>query len=292
MPPRLFYSVYRELLAALSSARQPCIVAVDGSRVRVPPSLAASSFRAREGRGRHVRRVRLLSCATDVSTGRVLDYRFGPGMDERAHAGQLFDSLPPGSIAIFDRGYFSRALVEAAWVRGIYVIMRVRRNACAEVTEWVQQGQLQQTAISVGCVPCSLARFVHDGHTYHCLTTAPLDVDELQRLYKLRWEVEIAFKCLKHVFGTRAMRTTSLTVFCHLLDVAILCHTASSWGVAARMLPPIQYPYLHPGCRRTRVAGAGQSTPWRWPPRLVRHRHDRALLWGRGGYAAGRNGAR
>jgi hypothetical protein len=161
----------------------------------------------------------------DVRLQQWRDFRFLPDANEHCSVqGRLLLSLlAPGSLLLFDRGYFSFPWLDELTRRGYWWVCRLRthtrytlihvsfqspilfdglvwlggeRNQAAGAVRLVQirwRGQCYQYVSNV-CDPCRLS------------------AAEIVRLYGRRWDIELAFRLLKEHLGLRLLWSSKLVV--------------------------------------------------------------------------------
>ena len=135
----------RPFLRHLRPPGKPLCLAVDGCKMRVPPNMAAHGFTGMwhaNGAGPHL----LLTAVVDVSTDLIVAYDISPSLNERAALCRLVcqGSIPPGSILLADRGYFSFQTWRCLEEHDINMVFRVKRTACKEVGQALKNPHRQQ----------------------------------------------------------------------------------------------------------------------------------------------------
>ncbi len=217
LPVGSFDRVQRHLLSRFSHAAGRRVLAVDGSKVRVAPSLMQEGFRTQrkcvDERGKH-HPLALLTCVLDVHTRLPVAYSVRSSFDERAAIIELLPQLRQGDVLVCDRGYFSHTLVACARSCGIHVLLRLRRNADKRVQQWIEAGA------AVGPHPRlhgKLFKYTAQGSPFYCFTTCvDVPLTTLQDWYRLRWTVECYFKVMKTDLCLRGIRcrTSKLPLHC------------------------------------------------------------------------------
>ena len=126
-------------LQQLRPPGHPLCLAVDGCKMRVPPNMAAQGFTGMwrpNGAGPQM----LLTAVVDVQTDLIVAFDTSSSLDERAALRRLVrrGNIPPGSIVLADRGYFSFCTWKCLHEHGIKAVLRVKRKACREVQNALQ----------------------------------------------------------------------------------------------------------------------------------------------------------
>ena len=200
----------------------------------------------------------LLTAVVDVTTDVIVGFDMSPLLDERAALHRLIHKgcIPPNSILLADRGYFSQSVWVLLNQCRIKAVLRVKKTACREVNGAVSN--LQRTfrtsvfgyesqvtvwsarddGILKGAVPTSnppwcashqvqstpLHRYPTT-HDWILLSNAVLPVTTAVSLYCMRWRVETVFRTLQTYLGLGLNRGKATSIF-HTVGAACLAHTA------------------------------------------------------------------
>jgi hypothetical protein len=225
MPAGFFKHLNRKMQTQRSPGTR--VVAIDGSKVHVHPSYGSEGYKSTSCRD-YTRRLMLLSSALDVHTRTCYDVQISKKFDERACATSHMDSLSRGDTMIFDRGYFSFAMLKAANDKGLRAVFRVRINACRSIKYFYQQPITYRRVMLIDngtLTPMWLFKYLLDGVKYVCATNFDASVKEVQCLYKLRWRVESSFKRLKGVLNLEKSHSRTPTGFIQEVEARILFDT-------------------------------------------------------------------
>lgn len=194
----------------------PNIYAIDGSKVHVSPILATQGFKSRTNNKQVSRPAKrpicMLSSIVNVKTGCCLDFRVTKHFNERKAAIKLFESVNPNDVLLFDRGYFSKEMVNQMNERGINFVMRLKCDAFKGVKQFLNNNKLTKN-VMVSSVKCRLVKYTISGKKYVCLTSLSSNNKEIKDLYAMRWKVEQHFKRLKsylHLDKTQSKTTKTL----------------------------------------------------------------------------------
>ena len=225
------------------------VIAGDGSRVELPRTVSNEAVyspkrkksKGKSGRGKKnkgqgkVKRQSAQSIAKKanspqiwltlfwhVGTGLPWAWRSGPsGSSERDHLQEMLSELPQNSLITADAGFmgyeFWRAVIEA----NQSFVIRVGAN----VKLLKKLGYARQYDNTVYLWPNSAAKknlpplvlrvvSVHDGKNPMCLVTNVLSKKRLSdqqvaKIYKARWGIELFFRTFKQTFGRRKLRSHS-----------------------------------------------------------------------------------
>ena len=129
---------------------------------------------------------------------------------------------------IFDRGYFSLAMLNAANEKGLRTVFRVRSNACRSVKFFYNQSATFRKVMMIrdgDLTPMWLYKYYIDGVKYVCATNFESSVKCVQSLYKLRWRVESSFKRLKSVLNLEKSHSRTAVGFAQEVEARILFDT-------------------------------------------------------------------
>ena len=126
-------------------------------------------------------------------------------------------ALRPGDVVVFDRGYYSFALLHACARRGLHPVFRLQANASGLVRDFIQSDDAdrtvpveptqtapqQQPDAVLQPVPARFVKYTAGGNDYTLATTL-LDRKRYSRhaladLYHARWGVEEHYKLVKRL---------------------------------------------------------------------------------------------
>ena len=110
--------------------------AVDGSKLNLPRPLVASGYRTPSPTAYYPQG--LLSCLYRLHTRLPIDFGLHAHADERRAARLHLDALAPGDVVVYDRGYYSFALLHAHAERGLHAVFRLQRNANTAFKAFIQ----------------------------------------------------------------------------------------------------------------------------------------------------------
>jgi hypothetical protein len=194
--------VFKDMNRLLQKQTQPRIFAIDGSKVHVHPCFVKYGYKPRTNdqpvSRPAVRPICMLSSMLDVHTRTCYDSIVTSHFNERKSAQEHFEVTQPGDMVIFDRGYFSKALLKTACDKGLKVIFRLKRNAFGAAQSFFNGPKTSQIVYCEGIVDkIYLHKYFIDGHKYMCVTNFESTGRDIKKLYALRWRVETSFRRLK-----------------------------------------------------------------------------------------------
>jgi hypothetical protein len=186
-------TLYRAVFE-LSQPRRPRVLAVDGTKVLLPPVFVGEGFRLHCRARRHPSAT--LSCIFDTALMRVHDVAIHHHHDERgALCGQL-STVQRGDTLLLDRGYYSGALAAELQRRGVRFVFRLKDNTLRR-----RGGGVARVVPRAGNTPLHLNVFTHrapSGASFRFATSPDIrTVAVAAGLYRRRWRVEEGFRSLK-----------------------------------------------------------------------------------------------
>lgn len=156
-----------------------------------------------------------LSSVLDVRTQQFvrIDPTELPHRNPKVALPELVAELPPGSLLLFDLGYFAFERFDALSHQGLHYVSRLREKTSVRVIEpitdepqardtlvWLGKHRSNQAGYAVRLIEVELG-----GVWYRYVTNvrdpARLSVAEVVQLYARRWDIELAFKTLKVDLG-------------------------------------------------------------------------------------------
>ena len=239
----LFRALHAELLRrAGETAMGPRwkghrLFAVDGTKLNLPRPLVAAGYRTPSDNAHYPQG--LLSCLYRLRSRIPVDFDLVAHADERKAALSHLDALADNDVVVYDRGYFSRALLCAHIARGLHPVFRLQANANAVAAAFVNSDDADRVVeISAGAgreggrakTPLRLVKYEIAGCAY-VLGTTLLDrrmypVADLSDLYHERWGVEELYKVSKQLidiedFHGRSERGVRQELFAHFVLIAL-----------------------------------------------------------------------
>lgn len=206
---------FREINAYLQRGpHESRVFAIDGSKVHVHPSFIKDGYKTRTNDkpvSRPAKRpLVMLSSMVDVRTKACVDFDLTKHFDERSAATTLLRSVAKGDdTLVFDRGYFSRELLQRVHHTGAFGLWRIKINAFGGVRTFFNSKRTEAKCIISG-VEARLIKYFIAGKTYVCLTNnLSVSKASVKALYASRWRVEESFKRLKKKIKLEQAHTLS-----------------------------------------------------------------------------------
>jgi hypothetical protein len=195
------------------------IYAIDGLQLTLPRAqdIVKNGFNGRavsRYSESHMPKGYLTHCY-DVLTGTSKDFRFGPRLNEHADAVAIVPALEKNSLTIYDRLYWSKKLVKAHFKAGNFFLIRARKNGVPkEIRDFFSSRKKFQTFIYQGKT-LYLVKLKNKKHKRYEIFVTNLPrtlwaLESLERLYRLRWEVEQSFRDLTDTLKIEEWHSKSL----------------------------------------------------------------------------------
>ena len=227
LPPRLFKTLNYELVNENSSNTQN-VFAIDGSKVHVPPSFKTIYDIKSRTNDKIVPRpakrpIMMLSSVLNVNTKVCANFSLTKHFNERKSAKFLVSSVgKEGDVFIFDRGYYSRDLLQHILEERKHVLFRLKTNASSDVKRFFHSKKSEQKILINGQT-LRLVKYMIDGLRYVCLTSLLNESkNEIKTLYSKRWKVEEHFKRLKSHLNIEHIVARKLDILKQELEMRVL----------------------------------------------------------------------
>lgn len=227
---------------------EPRVFAIDGSKVHVHPCFLQQGYVSRTNNQSvsrpAVRPLAMLSSMLDVKTRTCYDSQISAHFNERKSASAHMAVAAPGDTLLFDRGYYSNALLKTASQSGLRVVFRLKRDAFKGAAAFWNSTKLRAATIvahSDGtCTPAVLVKYFIDGKKYMNLVNFCAETSEIKQLYALRWRVETSFKRLKSYLNLEDSHSMSAHMFIQEVQARILLDTVTQKLTAIQSSAPVR----------------------------------------------------
>jgi Druantia protein DruA/Transposase DDE domain len=197
------------------------LFAVDGTKINLPRSLRGAGYALPSDNANYPQG--LVSCLYQLKSQIPYDFELASHRNERRMALAHLQTLRAGDVVVYDRGYFSYAMLYAHKNRGVDVIFRLARRAgkpievftdsnatdaivTIEVAPARQAGILEEyPMIEFKPLPLRLIKYTIEGTTYILGTTLLNHKDypkaDFPDLYHARWGLEELYKISKNLIN-------------------------------------------------------------------------------------------
>ncbi len=218
------------------------LFAVDGTKINLPRPLRHADYALPSNNAHYPQG--LVSCLYQLKSQIPYDFDLASHMNERRMAQSHLMSLSAGDVVVYDRGYYSYAMLYAHQQRGVDVVFRLARGSGKAIDTFmdseetdtivtIEVARARQPAVreqhpTIEFIPLllRLIKYTVDGTTY-TLGTTLLDGDKYQQadfsdLYHARWGIEELYKISKqliHVndFHAHTQRGVKQELFAHFV---------------------------------------------------------------------------
>lgn len=222
------------------------IYAVDGSRLNLPRQLRKAGYRTPSDNAHYPQG--LLSCLYQLKTKTPVDFELSSHADERKLALGHLGSLAENDVVVYDRGYFSYAMLYEHRKQGVYPIFRLKNKASQAVDSFIASNEtdkiieiipsnqvkkeLQKKYPGAHGQPITLrvVKYTVAGTTY-ILGTTLLDqqkytIEELSNVYHSRWGIEELYKISKQLmkiedFHGQSERGVKQELYAHFVLITL-----------------------------------------------------------------------
>lgn len=197
------------------------LFAIDGSKINLPRQAINYGYRSSSDNAHYPQG--LLSCLYQLKEKIPTDFDLVAHGDERKVALTHLTSLAEQDVVVYDRGYFSYAVLWEHVVRGIHPVFRIQQKASVATDEFIASDDIDRIVMislprkaKTGLfekypqtefppIPLRVVKYTVAG-THYVLGTTLVDsqaytIDELSDVYHARWGVEELYKTSKQLMG-------------------------------------------------------------------------------------------
>jgi len=222
------------------------LFAVDGSKINLPRQLLNKPYRAPSDNAYYPQG--LVSCLYQLKSKIPYDFDLVSHHNERTLALSHLKVLNKQDLVVYDRGYFSYAMLYYHLQSKVEAVFRLQQNSFTVIDEFFA-GHASDTVVTlqisfkrykelrskhpdIAFMPLKLrlVKYVYDGSTY-VLGTTLLDneryqQDELCELYHSRWGIEELYKISKVLidveeFHAQSERGVKQELFAHFVLITL-----------------------------------------------------------------------
>lgn len=229
------------------------LFAVDGSKLNLPRELIDQHYRTPSKDAYYPQG--LLSCLYQLKSKIPYDFDLVKHGNERQCALAHLNSLTTNDVVVYDRGYFSYAMLYYHLQKGIHPVFRLQKNTFKAIDDFrnstltdqiitllpakntQREIRKQYPDIQFEALTIRLIKYTLEGKTY-CIGTTLIDkrytIEALKEVYHARWGIEELYKISKQMivvddFHGRSERTVKQELFAHfvLITMSRLCTNES-----------------------------------------------------------------
>jgi len=232
---------------------------VDGSKINLPRELIKAGYMPPQKNSHYPQG--LLSCCYQLKAKIPHDFDLVRHGNERKCALGHLQTLEPNDVCVYDRGYFSYALLSQHIQAGVHPIFRMKKLAGKDIDAFIdsdktdeiiilmptkaRQREIKKEFPQMPFVPLKirLITYVINGNSY-CLGTTLMNkqytIGVLKEVYHARWGIEELYKVSKKMVEVndlhgRSERTVKQELFAHfvLITMSRFCASASEHLLAS-----------------------------------------------------------
>lgn len=228
------------------------VFAVDGSKINLPKQLLNFSYQTPSSQANYPQG--LVSCLYQLKSKIPVDFELSSHLDERKLALGHFEVLQKNDIVVYDRGYFSYAMLHAHHKKGIHAVFRLAKSSIKAIDAFMlsaeperfitinpnvqSQKNIRRKHPSIDFIPLQLRLIKYTiNDTLYTLGTTLLDnerykADEFPDIYHSRWGIEELYKISKVLidvedFHAQTERGVKQELFAHFVIIT-LCRIFSN----------------------------------------------------------------
>lgn len=246
------------------------LFAVDGSKLNLPRPLLDEGYKTPMDNAHYPQG--LLSCLYQLKSKIPYDFDLVSHGNERQCALAHLKTLSEKDVVVYDRGYFSYAMLYYHVQSGVHPIFRLQKNVYKEIDDFRNSDSVDQVvqllpsketqrdikrqypSICFTRLSLRLIKYTLTDQTY-CLGTTLFDQqytrDALKSVYHARGGIEELYKVSKDMivmddFHGRSERSVKQEVFAHfvLITMSRLCANESE-NILARLFSPLERTKAH-----------------------------------------------
>lgn len=222
------------------------VYAVDGTKINLPRQLLQSGYKLPHDKSHYP--FGLVSCLYQLKSRMPVDFDLKPDTGERTFALAHLDKLTKGDVVVYDRGYFSYAMLYWHIKKGIHPVFRMPYQTYPEITQFIDSEKTDEIveiritqerftkirrkdpSIGTKTLTIRLIKYRIDDELYTLGTTLfdkkYNDIDEFSKLYHERWNIEELYKVSKVLievqdFHAQSERGVKQELFAHFVIITL-----------------------------------------------------------------------
>ena len=245
MDETVFNILHREILQHYNRSNQKYrwkgheLLAVDGSKMNLPRPLIKQGYRIPSDNAHYPQG--LVSCIYQLKSKIPIDFDLVSHGDERKLALSHLAFASENSVVVYDRGYFSYAMLEEHVKRGIHPVFRLRNKASKVIDVFIASDEkdkvveipnpaTRQKEHGDTAIPLRVVKYTEAGTTYILGTTLlnpeQYPVEALSDIYHSRWGIEELYKVSKQLmsieeFHAQSERGVKQELFAHFVLITL-----------------------------------------------------------------------
>jgi len=240
------------------------LFAVDGSRLNLPRPLVDNGYKTSGSHSHYPQG--LLSCLYQLKSKIPCDFDLVNHTNERQCALAHLKALNKNDVVVYDRGYFSYAMLYFHVQAAVHPIFRLQTNTFNAIEDFMAsdiqdqivtllpsddvQRDIKKRYPTINIIPLKirLIKYTIADKTYYLGTTLMDQIytpKDLSEVYHARWGIEELYKISKQAinvddFHGKSERTVKQELFAHfvLITMSRLCSNESE-NILSNLLQPI-----------------------------------------------------
>lgn len=226
---------------------------VDGCKINLPRELIDAGYATPKENSHYPQG--LLSCCYQLKSKIPYDFALVSHGNERTCALAHLQALQSGDVCVYDRGYYSYALLSQHIQAGVHPVFRMKKLSGKDIDAFldsdktdeiitlmpnkVRQKEILKSYPAMVFIPLKirLIKYVINSKSY-CIGTTLMDerytIDVLKEVYHSRWGIEELYKVSKNIvevndFHGRSERAVKQELYAHfvLITMSRLCASTS-----------------------------------------------------------------
>ena len=220
---------------------------IDGSKINLPRGLVKLGYRTPNAEAHYPQG--LLSCLYEIRSQLPYDFDVVAHSDERMCARKHLDVLKVNDVVVYDRGYYSYAMLHQHYQTGVHAVFRLQEASSTVIRDFFASGDTDwDVTISpsprsatdilkrnpgLDIVPLRMRLLKYRvSETTYCLGTTLIDpehrysLQEFMDVYHSRWGVEELYKTSKQIievedFHSKTERGVKQEVFAQFVLITM-----------------------------------------------------------------------
>ena len=196
------------------------LFAVDGSKINLPRALVKQGYRTPNAKTHYPQG--LLSCLYEIRSQLPYDFDVVAHSDERMCARRHLDVLGENDVVVYDRGYYSYAMLHQHYQAGVHAVFRLQEGSSTAIRDFFASGDTDRDVTispseraasdirkrdpDLDLVPLRMRLLKYRvSETTYCVGTTLVEpehryaLQEFMDVYHSRWGVEELYKTSKQV---------------------------------------------------------------------------------------------
>ena len=177
------------------------IYAVDGSKIRLPTFFSKEGFITRSPNSKPI--LAMISSIFDIKNKIPFNTLLCKHHNERTAVCDQLKYLPKNSTLIFDRGYYSKKMVDILSKNNIKYLFRLKKDANKNINNFFKYKKCHKKHVIVDGHKMFIFKYKIKNKIYLCGTNINQNINYLKKLYEQRWSVEEGFKTMKSILNLK-----------------------------------------------------------------------------------------